>query len=145
MALRYDSKTGYVGTAVATGAELFKVSPYDRIVVLRKSGIYTVCDVPEKLFVDKGLWYCGSADKDELSAILFTLIFRDPKMKFCFIKRCRIGQFILNRDYFIIPEGMELLHVDTRKNSSLRLNTRTSRALKFLKKTSTRAITKKKV
>ena len=115
MALRYDSKTGYVGTAVATGTELFKVSPYDRIVVLRKSGIYTVCDVPEKLFVDKGMWYCGSADKDELSKVLFTLIFRDPKTKFCFIKRCRIGQFILNRNYFIMPEGMELLHVDTRK------------------------------
>ena len=134
-ALRYDSKTGYLGTAVSTGTELFKVSPYDRIVVLRKSGVYTVCDVPDKLFVDTGMWYCGSSEKEELSKVLFTLIFRDPKTKFCFIKRCRIGQFILNRDYLIVPEGMQLLYVSTKADFSFTLMYTKKPRLKILQET----------
>ena len=134
-ALRYDSKTGYLGTAVPTGTELFKVSPYDRILILRKSGIYTVCDVPDKLFTDKGLRYCGSADKEELAKVLFTVIFRDPKTKYCFIKRCRISQFILNRDYFIMSEGMELLHVDTRKKFEFTLKYVQKPRVKILEET----------
>lgn len=113
--LRYDGKTGYLGTSVSTGQEVLKVSPYDRILFIRKSGLYTVCDVPEKLFVDKGLWFCGLSDKDELSKVLFTVIFRDKKTHYMYIKRCRISQFILNRDYSIIPENCDVCHIDTRE------------------------------
>ena len=112
--LRYDAKTGYLGTSVTTGTELFKVTPYDRILVMRHSGVYTVCDVPEKLFVDKNMWYCGLADKDELGKVLFTVIFKDLKTKYMMIKRCRITQFILNRDYSIVPEDSEVCRIDTR-------------------------------
>lgn len=115
MTLRYDGKTGYLGTAVSTGTEVCKVSPYDRILFIRKSGIYTVCDVPEKMFVDKGMWYCGLADKEELNNTLFTVIFRDKKTKYMMIKRCRITQFILNRDYSINPEDTDIFHIDTRQ------------------------------
>ena len=114
ISLRYDPKTGYLGTAVSTGTELMKVTPYDRVLIMRKSGIYNVCDVPEKLFVDKGMWFCGLADKDELAKNLFTVIFRDKKTQYMFIKRCRITQFILNRDYSIVPDDAEIFHVDTR-------------------------------
>ncbi len=112
--LRYDAKTGYLGTAVSSGTELFKVSPYDRVLIMRKTGVYTVCDVPEKLFVDKGMWYCGFSDKESLSKVLFTVIFKDKKTQYMMIKRCRIGQFILNRDYSIVPDGGEVCHIDTR-------------------------------
>jgi len=117
-ALRYDASTGYLGTAVSTGTELMKVTPFDRILILRKSGVYMVCDVPEKLFVDTGMWYCGLADKEELSKVLFTIIYRDPKTKYAYIKRCRIEQFILNRDYMIVPDGMQIAHIDTREKFS---------------------------
>ncbi len=122
VALRYDSKTGYLGTSVSTGTEILKVSPYDRVVVLRKSGVYHVNDVPEKLFVDKGMWYCGLSEKEELSKVLFTIIYRDEKTQYAYIKRCRIGQFILNRDYVIIPPNCEVLHVDTRKKFNFKVN-----------------------
>ncbi|MBQ5569149.1 MAG: DNA topoisomerase IV subunit A, partial [Treponema sp.] len=39
--LRYDDK-GYLGTGVSGGAEVLRVTPYDRIFILRRSGIYTV-------------------------------------------------------------------------------------------------------
>lgn len=111
--LRYDDK-GYLGTSVSAGKELIKVTPYDRILIVRKSGIWSVCDVPDKLFVDTGMWFCNYADKDIIGKILFTIIYRDPKTKFCFIKRCRIAGWIMNRDYSFVPDGMEVLHVDSR-------------------------------
>lgn len=135
IALRYDSKTGYLGTAVSTGTEILRVSAYDRVVVLRKSGIYNVVDVPEKLFVDKNIWYCGLSDKDELSNIIFTIIFRDKKTKYCSIKRCRIGQFILNRDYLIVPEGVDIIHVDTRNKFEFTLKYVQKPRVKILEKT----------
>lgn len=118
--LRYDEK-GYLGINVSGGQEIKKVSPYDRILVMRRNGMYTVCDVPQKMFVDKGMWFCGIAEKDVISKVLFTVIFRDPKTKFCFIKRTRIPSWIMNRDYFIAPDGMEVLHVDTREKFTFTL------------------------
>lgn len=118
--LRYDEK-GYLGINVSGGQEIKKVSPYDRIFVMRRNGMYTVCDVPQKMFVDKGMWFCDIAEKEIISKVLFTVIFRDPKTKFCFIKRSRIPSWIMNRDYFIAPDGMEVLHIDTREKFSFTL------------------------
>jgi len=119
--LRYDEK-GYLGTSVSGGAEIVKVTPFDRIFFMRKSGIYTVCDVPDKLFVDTGMWYCNYAEKDIINNVLFTVIYRDPKTKFAYIKRCRIAAWIMNRDYFIAPDGMEVLYVDTREKFTFTLH-----------------------
>ena len=132
IALRYDEKSGYLGTSVSTGTEILRVTDYDRIFFMRKSGMYMVCDVPEKLFVDSGMWYCGYSDKESLSKVLFTIIYRDPKTKYCYIKKCRIEGYIMNRDYFIVPEGMEVLHVDTKAKFAVKLNyVRTSRTKIF--------------
>lgn len=119
--LRYDEK-GYLGINVSSGQEIKKVSPYDRILVMRKTGMYSVCDVPQKMFVDRGMWFCEIAEKEIINKVLFTVIFRDPKTKYCFIKRTRIPSWILNRDYFIAPDGMEVLHVDTREKFTFTLH-----------------------
>lgn len=119
--LRYDEK-GYLGINVSGGQEIKKVSPYDRILVMRKTGMYSVCDVPQKMFVDRGMWFCEIAEKEIINKVLFTVIFRDPKTKYCFIKRTRIPSWILNRDYFIAPDGMEVLHVDTREKFTFTLH-----------------------
>lgn len=120
--LRYDSKSGYLGTSVSTGIEVLRVTPFDRIFFMRKTGMYMVCDVPEKLFVDSGMWYCGYSEKESLTKVLFTVIYRDPKTQYAYIKRCRVEGYIMNRDYFIVPEGMEVLHVDIREKFSFTLN-----------------------
>lgn len=118
--LRYDEK-GYLGINVSGGQEIKKVSPYDRILYVRKNGMYTVCDVPDKLFIDKGMWFCDVADKEKIPELLFTVIFRDPATKYAFIKRCRIPSWIMNRDYFLAPDGMEVLYVTTAKKCSFTL------------------------
>ena len=118
--LRYDEK-GYLGIGVSGGTELMKVSPYDRILVMRKTGMFSVTDVPQKMFVDKGMWFCQIAEKEKINSVLFTVIFRDPKTKYAFIKRCRIASWIMNRDYFMAPDGMEVLHIDTREKFTFTL------------------------
>lgn len=120
--LKYDAKSGNLGIEVSGGQELFKVTPYDKILFVRKSGIFSVCETPKKLFVGPQLRHCGFADKESLAKVLFTILYRDPETQFVYIKRCKIQAFIMNRDYFFAPDGMEVLHVDTRKNFAFQLN-----------------------
>ncbi len=120
--LRFDPKSGYLGTGVPGGEELLKITPFDRIIFVRKSGFFSVVENPDKIFVGPGIWFCGLADKESLSKILFTVIYREPENGLVSIKRCRVTAYIMNRDYFLAPDGAEILHVDTRKNFTFTLN-----------------------
>lgn len=122
MPLKYDEKSGYLGLEVAGGIELLKVTPYDKILYVRKSGIFSVSEGPKKIFVGPQLKYCGLADKESLSKVLFTIIYREAETQFVYIKRCKIAAFIMNRDYFFAPDGTEVLHIDTRKDFAFKLN-----------------------
>lgn len=120
--LKYDEKTGYLGIGVSGGVELMKITPYDKILYVRKSGIYSVSEGPSKIFVGPELRFCGMADKESLSKVLFTILYRDPETQYVYIKRCKINAYIMNRDYFFAPDGMEILHIDTRKTFNFSLN-----------------------
>ena len=102
--LRYDRNTGYLGHEV-NGNVLCDVSPYDRILVIRSSGAYSVIDVPEKLFVDKGMLFCGFVDEDRV----YNILYKEEKTGSPYIKRCKIDRFILNRGYALVPDGCRLL------------------------------------
>lgn len=121
-ALRYDEKSGYLGTGVNNGEEMMKVTPYDRVLFVRKSGIFSVTESPNKVFVGPGLRYVGLADKDSLAKVMFTVIYKDPETQYIYVKKCKIAAYIMNRDYFFAPDGMEVLHVDTRKNFTFTAN-----------------------
>ncbi len=115
LTLRYDGNTGYLGYGVTSGQALFAVSPYDRILVMRKSGVYSVINAPEKLFVDTGMLSCGHADKDSLSQKVFSVLYLNEK-KLPYLKRCRIEQYILGKAYTIVPDKCSVLKVTTREN-----------------------------
>jgi topoisomerase-4 subunit A len=112
--LKYDRETGYLGTAVA-GEKAADVSPFDRILTIRKNGVYTVTDLPEKAFVGSGAWWIGTADKEVLSDIVFTIIYKEGETGYPCIKRCVIEGWIMNKEYSLVPEGALVLHVDTRR------------------------------
>ncbi len=120
--LRYDEKSGNLGVDVNSGEEVLKVTPFDKVLYVRKSGIYSVSECPKKIFVGPEMRYCGLADKESLSKVLFTILYRDPATQYVYIKRCKIAGYIMNRDYFFAPDGMEVLHVDTRKTFEFKLN-----------------------
>jgi len=114
--LRYDAETGYLGTAVSSGEILDRVSAYDKVIVVRRNGIYTAMTIPEKVFVDKGVLYFGNADKEELAKVLFTVVYKDGQSGFPHVKRCRIEQYINNRDYSFIPDGAQILLLSTEED-----------------------------
>ncbi|HMA65379.1 MAG: DNA topoisomerase IV subunit A [Fibrobacterota bacterium] len=128
--LRYDKDTGYLGYEV-NGNLLFEVSNYDRILVIRKSGAYSVMDAPEKVFVDKGMLYCGLVDKD----LVFNVIYREESTKFPFIKRCKIEQFILNKGYSIVPEDCTVMKLYTEPNAVIAVEYKPKPRLKVLEET----------
>jgi topoisomerase-4 subunit A len=119
IALRYDRQTGYMGTAVASGEYLFPVSPFDKILVIRRNGLYAVAPVPEKLFVDKEMQYCAIADKETLASVVFTAVYRDPKSNFPYIKRIKIEGWIMNKAYHLVPEKAEMLFFTAEPNRKI--------------------------
>jgi len=112
--LKYDAKTGYLGTNVS-GIKMCEVSPFDRILAIRKNGMYTVMELPEKAFIGAEAWWVGVADKDALSTTFFTIIYKEKDSGFPCIKRCVIEGWIMNKDYFLVPDGAQILHIDTRE------------------------------
>ncbi|MFP4363134.1 MAG: DNA topoisomerase IV subunit A [Spirochaetia bacterium] len=111
--LRYDSKTGYLGTEISSGNVLFDVSQYDRILVIRKDATYYVTDVPEKLFVGKGMRFAGLADKEELSKEIFSALYMQKDTSNLYIKRTKIEKYILEKTYSLIPDDGELIDMTT--------------------------------
>jgi len=105
LTLKYDARTGYLGYDLKQGTNQCVVSLFDRILIIQKDGTYFVTDAPEKLFVGKGMRYCGLADKEELEKVTFTIIYQEKTLKYLFIKRCQITQFILNKTYQLLPKG----------------------------------------
>jgi len=129
--LKYDSKTGYMGTNVS-GAKIAEVSPFDRILAVRRNGMYTVMDLSEKTFVGADAWWIGAADKDALAKTVFTVIFKEKDTGFPCIKRCVIEGWIINKDYFLVPDGAQVLHIDTRPKFSFTVKYKEKPRLKVL-------------
>jgi topoisomerase-4 subunit A len=129
--LKYDKKTGYLGTAVSASV-VAEVSPFDRILVIRKGGTYRVSDLPDKTFIGPDAWWIGVADKEVLSETIFTIIYKEKETGFPCIKRCVIEGWILNKDYLLVPDGAQILHVDTRPKFSFTVHYEPKPRLKVL-------------
>ncbi len=113
LALRYDNEKGYLGYDVRGGSHLFDVSEFDKVLFIRNDGSYMVTKAPQKLFVNKDLWYCGLSEKDVVSRVIFTILYREEKTKYVYLKRCKIEQFIMDRSYELVPENSKVLKVTT--------------------------------
>jgi topoisomerase-4 subunit A len=115
--LKYDRATGYLGTAV-TGESVAELSPFDRVLFIRNNGTYSVQDLPEKLFIGEDAWWIGAADKEALADTVFTIVYKESKTGYPYIKRCVIEGWIMNRDYALVPEGAKILLIDPHKKFS---------------------------
>ncbi|MFP6591478.1 MAG: DNA topoisomerase IV subunit A [Candidatus Latescibacterota bacterium] len=124
--LCYDRATGYLGHQV-DGTHIDDVSLYDRVLVVRKDGTYSVVDAPDKLFVGKGMLHCGFPDKEQV----FNVVFRD-KSGATKIKRCKIEGFILNRAYGLIPAGCTLLKFTLNNDATVELEYKPAPRLRVL-------------
>jgi topoisomerase-4 subunit A len=125
--LRYDRDNGYLGYEV-NGTSLFDVSQYDRILVIRKNGVYSVINVPDKLFVDKGMLHCGFIDKD----MIYSVVYKHPESLFPYIKRCTIEQFIMQKAYFLVPENATVQMFSTEKEGTIEVEYKPKAYLRVL-------------
>ena len=114
--LKYDRKSGYLGHQV-NGNPLYDVSLYDRVLVIRKTGVYSVIDAPEKLFVDTNMLFCDFLDEKRV----FTVLYKD-KAGYPYIKRCHIAKYILNKGYDLVPEGCKVLKLTTETGQKVQVN-----------------------
>ncbi|MCL2093856.1 MAG: DNA topoisomerase IV subunit A [Treponema sp.] len=121
LSIKYDPATGYLGTDVS-GETRAEASPFDRILSIRQNGVWSVTDIPDKAFIGKGAWWIGVADKEVLINTVFTIIYKEANTGFAYIKRCIIDGWIMNKEYTLVPEGAELLHLDTREKFSFTLH-----------------------
>lgn len=112
--IKYNPDTGYIGTDLSNGRILFDASVYDRVLIIKKDGSYFVIDVPDKLFVGKGMLYAGLADKETCDSTIFSMVYRSAENPYPYIKRCRITQYILNRSYTLLPDGAAMVRFTTR-------------------------------
>jgi len=132
LSVKYDSKTGYLGTGVS-GETVAEVSPFDRLLVIRRDGVWSVFDLPDKTFVGQGVWWIDVADKEVLLNTVFTIIYKEPKTGYPYIKRCVIEGWIMNKGYALVPDGADVLLVDTREKFSFTLHYKPKPRLKLLK------------
>ena len=133
--LYYDDKTGYIGTDVKTGKSLFKVSPYDRIMVMRKNGFYSVINVPDRLFVDKGMFFCSLADKENLHSLVFTVLYRNTDTGYVYLKRFKVEKYIVDKVYPFVPDKSKVLKVTVKEDVDLVVTYKPKARLKILEET----------
>ncbi len=95
----YDRESGYLGHKV--NGEEFKTecTKFDKILMVFRDGHYRVIELPEKLFVGPDLEHCGLPNREQV----FTMVYADRDATY--LKRFTFGGFILDKDYFCVPEG----------------------------------------
>ncbi len=130
--LYYDEVSGYLGTEVKTGKALFKVSPYDRVLVMRKNGIYSVVNIPDRLFVDKGILFCGLAEKENLGAIIFSVLYQNKTNRYVYLKRFKVEKYIVDKSYVFIPDNSKILKLTIKEDVDLVINYKPKARVKIL-------------
>ena len=77
------------------------------MLIIKKPGTWSVQDAPDRLFVDKGMLFCGFIDPERI----YTLLYCDEKGNPC-LKRFQIDKFILaihDQPEFSEPELIEVI------------------------------------
>jgi topoisomerase-4 subunit A len=133
--LRYDKASGYLGWNLTSGDIKLEISELDRLLLIKKDGTYLVIRAPEKQFIGKTLLYVGNADKDELSKIVFSLIYRDNVSGSIFLKRFHVEGYILDKEYQLLPEEASLLKLTTRTDVAVHLDYKQKPLLRIFEET----------
>jgi topoisomerase-4 subunit A len=115
----FDPTTGFIGTKV-TSDTTFECTNFDKLLLLFKDGSYSVMNIPEKQYVhheEKKVAYAGAADKKTV----INLVYKDPKTLLCYGKRFVISQFILDKSYRYVDEGMSIEFLSVAPHPTLEL------------------------
>ncbi len=103
--LYYDRANGYLGTNLKS-EEFIMVSEFSHVLLMFKNGMHKVVRVNEKEFIGKGLQYFDVVS--HINGTVFSVIYRDKKTNYCYLKRFSDIKYILDKDYRYYPEGCRL-------------------------------------
>lgn len=105
LTVRWDKESGYIGSALKTGDELFKCSSLDELILVWKDGRFKKVQPEDKMFVDKDLMlvmrYNQEKDRDSRE---FTCVYEEGGYGFSYIKRFCFGGLIRNKEYRLAPQ-----------------------------------------
>lgn len=105
----FDPKTGYVGTKVQ-GKKAISCTNFDKLLILYKSGNYKVISIPEKQYVGQekdDIVHLGVADKETV----FSVCYKEPTTGIFYAKRFIVKQFILDKVYRFLEDGVKLQYL----------------------------------
>lgn len=126
-----DLEGGYVGTKLS-GHPSFECTNFDKILLCFSDGSYQVTTIPEKEYVQREgrkLVFAGVADKKSI----ITVVYKDPKHLYCYAKKFVVSQFILDKVYRFVDEGMELELLTLDKDPKITLHFVPSNTLRVKK------------
>ncbi len=103
--LYYDRSNGYLGTAIKSD-EYIMVSEFSHVLLMFKNGVYKVVKVHSKEFIGKGLQYFGTTNS--VNGIVFSIVYRDKKTGYCYVKRFTGIKYILDKEYRYYPQGCKI-------------------------------------
>ncbi|MBU4487160.1 MAG: DNA topoisomerase IV subunit A, partial [Candidatus Delongbacteria bacterium] len=103
--LYYDRSNGYLGTNLKS-EEFIMVSEFTHVLLMFKNGIYKAVRVNKKEFIGKGIQYFDATNK--VQGAIISVIYRDKKTNYCYLKRFAEIKYILDKEYRYYPEGCKL-------------------------------------
>ena len=109
----YDSSTGFFGTSVRGGEKEFKVTEYEKFLIIMQDGMYKVVGPTEKMLLEGKVVYMEIFDEE--NGFNFVAVYRD-KEKIPWAKRSSITGFIKDKEYELIKDRagkLEYLATDT--------------------------------
>jgi len=115
----HDKLNYFVGTHVKgsnKNDEPLICTEFDRLMLLKNDGTCKVIAVPEKEYIG-ATKYLFLADKEQVYSILY----RDRQEGTWYAKRFQLGQFILSKEYQIIPPNCLIEHLYTNSSVVVRL------------------------
>jgi hypothetical protein len=121
-----------VGTEV-TGEKILEASKFDKILILRENGIYTVISLPDKFFAGQNALWITIASKEILSASVITLVYSFSNEKGAYIKRTTIDSWLTGKDYSLVPEKAVILGFSIDKTYAFQLEYKPNQGAKLEK------------
>jgi len=97
----YDASTGFFGTAVKGVEKEFKVTEYDKFLVLFANGVYKIVAPADKILLEGKVLHLDVFDPEK--GIKFTMVYRD-KEKNAYGKHVEIKSFIKDKEYELIKD-----------------------------------------
>ena len=107
----WDKKNCYIGTNVKSD-DIVLCSEVDHLLCIERSGEYKIINIPDKIYIDR-LFEFRKYDKNTE----FGIIYSEKKTGKFYMKRTKIGKFITDKEYRIIPDGCRLEMITPKTNA----------------------------